>query len=104
MSFANVVLNVAMAESLDAMGQALHAALGGRDHTDQEVLADAVTTVIRDVMEEAHPILFEGDNYAEAWHEEAESRGLLNLRTTAECTGPACRTKRTSSYSTTTLC
>ena len=59
-SFANVVLNVAMAESLDAMGQALHAALGGRDHTDQEVLADAVTTVIRDVMEEAHPILFEG--------------------------------------------
>ena len=83
-SFANVVLNVAMAESLDAMGQALHTALGGRDHTDQEVLADAVTTVIRDVMEEAHPILFEGDNYADAWHEEAESRGLLNLRTTAD--------------------
>src|SRR6185503_15753341 len=30
-------------------------------------------------------IVFDGDNYAEAWHKEAEEqRGLLNLRTTPD--------------------
>src|SRR5205823_10475073 len=29
-------------------------------------------------------IIFEGDNYADEWHAEAEKRGLLNLRTTPE--------------------
>jgi glutamine synthetase len=29
-------------------------------------------------------IVFEGDNYAPEWHEEAERRGLFNLRTTPE--------------------
>src|SRR6202044_3895613 len=29
-------------------------------------------------------IVFGGDNYSEDWHTEATSRGLLNLRTTAD--------------------
>src|SRR5206468_4002817 len=29
-------------------------------------------------------IIFEGDNYSDEWHAEAEKRGLLNLRTTPE--------------------
>ena len=83
-SFPNVVLNVAMAESLDVMGQALATALGDGDPADESVLSDAVTRVVREVMDEARPILFEGDNYDEAWHQEAERRGLLNLRTTVD--------------------
>ena len=83
-SFPNVVLNVTMAESLDEMTTALEAALNGRDHTDEAVLEEAVTKVVRDVMKEARSILFEGDNYAETWHKEAEKRGLLNLRTSVE--------------------
>jgi glutamine synthetase len=35
-------------------------------------------------MEEVRPIVFNGDNYSEEWHQEAERRGLLNLRTTAD--------------------
>ena len=83
-AFPNVVQNVTMAESLDVMGQALQEALDGQDPTDETALADAVTKVVRDVMAEARPILFEGDNYSEDWHKEAESRGLLNLRTTVD--------------------
>ena len=29
-------------------------------------------------------IVFEGDNYSDEWHAEAEQRGLLNLRTTPD--------------------
>jgi len=29
-------------------------------------------------------IIFEGDNYSEDWHREAEERGLFNLRTTTD--------------------
>jgi glutamine synthetase len=29
-------------------------------------------------------VCFDGDNYADAWHKEAEERGLTNLRTTVE--------------------
>ncbi len=83
-SFPNVVLNITMAESLDIMGQALEAALEGKDYKNPGVLAAAVSDVVREVVIEASPILFEGDNYDEAWHREAEKRGLLNLRTTVD--------------------
>jgi glutamine synthetase len=33
---------------------------------------------------EFKPVLFEGDNYSEEWHAEAEKRGLPNLRTSVE--------------------
>lgn len=32
--------------------------------------------VLRQMITESKAILFEGDNYSEAWHEEAEKRGL----------------------------
>ena len=83
-SFANVVLNVAMAESLEIMGSALEQALHGQNHSNESAFSRAIITVVRDVMSEAHPILFEGDNYSEDWHNEAANRGLLNLRTTVD--------------------
>ena len=76
-SFSNVVLNVAVAEALDDMGAMLEARLeAGED------LAGAGVAVVRGVVSEAQTILFEGDNYTEDWHREAEERGLLNLRDT----------------------
>jgi glutamine synthetase len=78
-SFPNTVLNVTVSESLDDMADMLEAKLGeGAD------LDSAVAAVIRDVLEEINPIIFNGDGYADAWHEEAEKRGLLNLKTTAD--------------------
>ena len=43
-----------------------------------------MTEVVKETYAESKRIIFGGDNYAEEWHAEAEQRGLLNLRTTAE--------------------
>jgi glutamine synthetase len=88
-SWANIILNVIIAESLTEMGDMLDAELSrkavlapGKDSS--EVFEQAVADVIKTVMHEAKPIVFGGDNYAEAWHEEASRRGLLNLRSTLD--------------------
>ena len=47
-------------------------------------LADAVAEVVRDSYTQNKQIVFGGDNYDEAWHAEAEKRGLKNLRTTPD--------------------
>lgn len=46
---------------------------------------DAVAGVVRDTYRKYQRIVFNGDGYSEAWHQEAEQeRGLLNLRTTID--------------------
>ena len=35
-------------------------------------------------MKEHHAIIFNGDNYSEEWHKEAEKRGLPNLKTSVD--------------------
>ncbi len=45
---------------------------------------DAVMKVVRKVFRETKNVRFEGNNYAEAWVQEAAKRGLLNLRGTPE--------------------
>src|SRR5690606_6075439 len=42
----------------------------------------ALLKVIRQYIKESKNILFEGNNYSEEWHKEAERRGLPNLRST----------------------
>ncbi len=44
----------------------------------------AIKQVLRRYIKEAEPILFDGDNYSNEWIEEAERRGLSNIKTTAE--------------------
>ncbi len=39
----------------------------------------AILTVLKRYIEEAQPVLFEGDNYSQSWKDEAEQRGLSNL-------------------------
>lgn len=83
-AFPNVVLNVIVAEALDDMATLLEAALEGKDKSNEEILEAAVADVLREVIAEAKPILFLGDNYTDEWHQEAEVRGLLNLCSTLD--------------------
>ncbi len=45
---------------------------------------NAVKSLIRDMLKEHRRILFDGNGYDSSWTEEAEARGLKNLRNTAE--------------------
>jgi len=47
-------------------------------------LEKAVTSVVKQVWAANKQIVFDGDGYSDAWHKEAEKRGLANLRTTPE--------------------
>jgi len=78
-SFPNIVLNLIVAESLDEMATMLEEKLEAG-----ATFENAVGGVLREVIQGSKAILFDGDNYAEAWHEEAKLRGLLNLRTTLD--------------------
>lgn len=80
-TFPNVVLNTIVAEALDEMGTMLEEKLGDSDGASRE---QAVADVISSVLTESDVIVFDGDGYAEAWHEEAARRGLLNLPNTLD--------------------
>ena len=45
---------------------------------------DTVRTLLQEPLEQHGRILFNGDGYSEEWQQEAERRGLLNLRTAPE--------------------
>ena len=72
----NVVLNTAVAESLRQYADALEGA---------EDFEKALHDLIRDVIRKHKRIIFNGNGYDDAWLREAESRGLLNLRSTPDC-------------------
>ena len=71
-----MVLNTIVAESLDYIATRLENASGDFD--------EAVQSLLHDIISEHDRIIFNGDGYSEAWHKEAEARGLPNLRTTYE--------------------
>ena len=78
-SFSNTVLNTIVAESLDEMAGQLSAKLeAGKS------LEDGVAEVVRATVHESKAIIFGGDNYSDEWHQEAERRGLQNLKTTLD--------------------
>jgi glutamine synthetase len=76
----NTVLNTIVAESVDELTDKLKAALKRSGAT----LEKAVTSVVKDVWAANKQVVFDGDGYSEAWHKEAEKRGLANLRTTPD--------------------
>ena len=77
LAFPNTVLNTIVTEAIDDLSDKLEAK-GTAD------LAPAVTEVVKEAYDANKQIIFDGDNYDEAWHEEAEERGLKNLRTTPD--------------------
>jgi len=76
----NVILNTAVADSLGYLADNLEQALAAGTS-----LEDALGTLIKDVFHKHKRIIFNGNNYSEEWREEAARRGLLELRTTADC-------------------
>ena len=76
----NTVLNTIVAESVDYMAGELKKKLAKRGAK----LETAVVEVVRDVYKQHGRVVFDGDGYSEAWHNEAAKRGLLNLRTTPD--------------------
>jgi glutamine synthetase len=78
----NTVLNTIVAESLDYMATELEKAVGTRSNPAR--LQSAVINVLKKVIKQHKRVFFDGDNYSEEWHAEAEERGLPNLRDSVE--------------------
>ncbi|MCA9296299.1 MAG: hypothetical protein KC983_07270, partial [Phycisphaerales bacterium] len=76
----NTVLNTMVAESLDFVATAIEK-LAGKNPTEKK-LEESVRAVLKDVIKEHRRVVFDGDNYSDAWHKEAETRGLPNFPTT----------------------
>jgi glutamine synthetase len=75
----NIVLNTIVAEALDEICTELEKAVKeGKDFNE------SLQGVLQGIVKEHKRILFNGDNYTEGWHKEAEKRGLPNLRNTME--------------------
>jgi glutamine synthetase len=79
LSLPNSVLNTIVAEAIDYLSEELEDAL--ESGTDLE---EALRPVLQRSYAANKQIVFGGDNYSEEWHEEAEQRGLLNLRSTPD--------------------
>ena len=47
----------------------------------KEAKTAAILKVLKDYINDSQTILFEGDNYSEAWEKEAKKRGLSNVKT-----------------------
>ena len=76
----NTILNTIVAESLDYISGRLEAAIEkGAD------LNTALAEIMPELVKEFKPVLFDGDNYSQQWHDEAQKRGLPNLKTTVDC-------------------
>ncbi len=71
----NIVLNTIVAETLSQFADALE---GSSDFT-----AD-LNTLIKKTIKEHKRIIFNGNGYDSSWVEEAEKRGLLNLKSTPD--------------------
>ncbi len=73
------VLNTIVTEAVDDLTTKLEARLEKGDE-----LGEALRVVLAEAVPGIRRIIFNGDGYSEAWEEEAESRGLLNLRSTLD--------------------
>ncbi len=75
----NVVLNTIVAESMDDIATELEKAVSsGKD------LHAEIQTMLPKIMAESKKVIFNGDGYTEAWHKEAERRGLPNRKSTID--------------------
>jgi glutamine synthetase len=75
----NTVLNTIAAQAVDQLSDSLEAQLEGGAE-----VAEAVLAVLKEAYGKHKRIVFNGDNYSDEWHTQAESRGLSNLRQTPD--------------------
>jgi glutamine synthetase len=75
----NTVLNTIVAESLDYIATHLEKAKSqGKD------INKAIQDLLPSIIKESKKVIYNGDNYIPEWHQEAEKRGLPNLRNTVD--------------------
>ncbi len=78
LSSPNIVLNTMLAEELSQMATILETA---KTLDEAEIMAQQL---VSDYLKDHGRIIFNGNNYSEEWVKEAERRGLLNLKTSAD--------------------
>ena len=78
-AFPVTLLNAAVAEAIEDLTAEIKA-----EKKTTKAVNDAVMKVVRKAFRETKAVRFEGNNYSEAWVQEAAKRGLLNLRRTPE--------------------
>lgn len=71
----NFILNTIVAEELSVFADELEKA---------DNFNDCLNKLIKDTIKNHKRIIFNGNNYSKEWKEEAEKRGLLNLKSTVE--------------------
>src|SRR5262249_47511253 len=71
-----VALNTIVAESLDDFATHLEGAVASGKSLNAEI-----QTLLQNAVKDSKQVIFNGDNYTESWHAEAERRGLPNRRT-----------------------
>jgi glutamine synthetase len=79
LAFPNTVLNTIAAEAIDELAGKLEEKLAAGTE-----MPEAVMEIVKDSYLANKVVCFNGDNYSEDWHAEAERRGLKNLRTTPD--------------------
>ncbi|WP_435021190.1 glutamine synthetase III [Tundrisphaera sp. TA3] len=75
----NVVLNTIVAEALDEIATHLEAAVNSGKDLHAEIQA-----LLPKLIADSKKVIFNGDNYSEKWHAEAETRGLPNRKSTVD--------------------
>lgn len=74
-SGSNIIINTTIAEALSEFADTLEAA---------EDFHESLSTLLKEQIEKHGRIIYNGNNYSAEWVEEAERRGLLNMKTSAE--------------------
>jgi glutamine synthetase len=77
--YPNIVLNLAVTESIDYIATELEKAVKGG-----KTLNLAVAELLPKVIKENKQIIFNGNGYSKEWEKEAGKRGLLNLKNTVD--------------------
>ncbi|MFH1367551.1 MAG: glutamine synthetase III [Elusimicrobiota bacterium] len=75
----NVVLNTIIAEALDEICTELENAVKAKKDFNE-----TLQSILQKIVRKHKRIVFNGDNYTDEWHREAERRGLPNLKNTPE--------------------
>jgi len=78
-AISNMLLNTISADSFDYLSDELEKIIAKGKPVEQ-----AINQVVKDTLNKHQRIIFEGNNYSEAWIKEAERRGVKNYKTTPE--------------------
>jgi glutamine synthetase len=86
-AFPATCLNVAVAESLDAMATELEETLAngkGGKSAKADTFNEAVGALLKKTVKQHKRVIFNGNGYSDEWQKEAGKRGLLNLKNTVD--------------------